>query len=436
MPLDKSLLNKIILPIGDMFFGGSYTRYVKEWKAYDLKSTEELGKIQENNLKNILSYASNKVPFYKNNGFKSLKDFPILTKDILRLSKEQLISSEYSSSKLTKHHSSGSSGVQSFTYMTKGHQFYIRALQTHWWKWSGYTVGDPLLQFGMSQNRAFVKRLKDLFYKCDYVKAFGLPNDELKEIIKRSKKRGHLFVTGYPSVINEFAKTALEEQVLNIKGVVSYGDKLFDGYRKNYIKAFGSDTQIIDTYGCAEGMLMASKKDLEYYYIMSPHVFIEIVDDDGKSVIDGEMGNVLVTCLTNYAMPIIRYKLGDLAIMLPKEEYPIERQLNYPLLKKVIGRDTDVVKTNKGINLSVHSFTGVIEHYHEIKQFKIIQNSLEEIVVEYIVENKDSSDTTIISEIKEKFLSLTHNCLNITFQKVEQIKPTKSGKPQIIEFNL
>ena len=93
-------------------------------------------------------------------------------------------------------------------------------------------------------------------------------------------------------------------------------------------------------------------------------------------------------------------------------------------------------QTNKGINLSVHSFTGIIEYYHTIKQFKIIQNNLEEIIVEYIVDNEDTFDASVINEIKDKFISLTQNCLNITFRKVEQIKPTKSGKPQIIEFNL
>ena len=122
---------------------------------------------------------------------------------------------------------------------------------------------------------------------------------------------------------------------------------------------------MIDTYGCAEGLLMAIKADENYYNIMSPHVKLEIVDDNGQPVTDGEMGNVLVTCLTNKALPIIRYKLGDLAIKLPKAEYPISRELNYPLLKKVIGRETDVVKTKNGTTLNVHSFTGVLEYYGE-----------------------------------------------------------------------
>ncbi len=436
MSLYNSLLNKIILPIGDAFFGGSYTKYLKEWEANDLKTEFELKVLQKKRLIKILEHAKRHVPFYENQTYSGLKDFPILTKDVLRNSKQNLISNEYNRAKLTEHHSSGSTGLQSFTYMTKDHQFYLRALQTHWWKWSGYNIGDNLLQFGISQKRSFTKRLKDFFYRCDYVKAFGLSEDELLDTSKRSIKRNKLFIAGYPSVINELAKSSLKTNFKNVEGVICYGDKLFNGYVKNISDAFGSSVNIIDTYGCAEGLLMACTKDLDYYYIMSPHVYIEIVDDNGNDVKDGEMGNVLVTCLTNHAMPLIRYKLGDLAIMLPREDYPKKRALNYPLLKKVVGRETDVVKTKKGITLNVHSFTGIFEHYQNIKQFKIIQNDLEHIFVEYILDTNYKSNTSTLKEIEKKFLDLTHNSLNITFCKVESIKPTKSGKPQIIESNL
>ena len=436
MSLYNSLLNKIILPIGTVFFGGSYSRYLKEWKTYDSKNESELNQIQEEKLNAILNYAIKHVPYYKNQASNQLKYFPVLTKDILRTQRQSLVSSEHKVSELIEHHSSGSTGVQSFTYMTKNHQFYLRALQTHWWKWSGYTIGDSLLQFGISQNRTFTKRIKDLFFRCDYVKAFGLSENELSEISTRSAKRKQLYIAGYPSVINELAKSSLALKSNNVHGIICFGDKLFSGYQKNMENAFGAHINIIDTYGCAEGLLMACKKDLPYYYIMSPHVYIEIVDDNGKAVKDGEIGNVLVTCLTNFAMPLIRYKLGDLAIMLPKEDYPKNKDLHYPLLKKIIGRETDVVKTKVGITINVHSFTGVFEHYQDIKQFKIIQNNLENIDIEYILDSGSKFTPATLKEIEAKFLDLTHNSLRVTFHEVEVITPTKSGKPQIIESNL
>ena len=106
------------------------------------------------------------------------------------------------------------------------------------------------------------------------------------------------------------------------------------------------------------------------------------------------------------------------------------------MLKKVIGRETDIVKTFKGLTLNVHSFTGVFEYYQEIKQFKVIQNDLKSIIIEYIIEEKNIYDHIILSEIKTKINDLTHHCLDITFIKKQHIAPTASGKPQIIESNL
>lgn len=437
MPLYIWFLNRVILPVGDFFVSGSYLKNLKLWQTYDQCSESELVDIQNKKLKQILEHAIGHVPYYQNMDSNELTDFPILTKDILRAHASYLISDQHHIADLDKHHSSGSSGIQSFTYMTNEHTFYLRALQTHWWQWSGYRMGSQLLQFGISQKRSVVKRLKDFFYRCYYVKAFGLSKSDLEKVVKHMSSSKNLFIAGYPSVIQELAKESSASNLkFDVKGVICFGDKLFDHYERDIKNAFGNEVRIIDTYGCAEGLLMACKYDLDAYYIMSPHVYLEIVDDEGKPVKDGEIGNVLVTCLSNYAMPLIRYKLGDLAIKLPKEAYPKHRKLNYPLLQKVVGRETDVVKTTKGITLNVHSFTGVLEYYQTIKQFKVIQNDLESIIIEYIAEENELVDTPVLDEIKSKINALTHHCLEITFSRKEYIAPSGSGKPQIIESNL
>ncbi len=437
MSFYKSFLNAIILPIGNTLIGGHYLKNINAWRKFDSLSEKNLHELQKQRLDEILDYAKKHVPYYIDKNASSIDTFPILTKSILREKTNELVSNEYDIDDLDVHHSSGSSGIQSFTYMTKNHTFYLRALQTHWWNWSGYEIGDNLLQFGISQKRTALKRLKDVFYKCTYVKAFGLSEKELEEtLLKISRKKG-VFIAGYPSVVNQLAKAAIAKDIkTDIAGIICFGDKLFDHYKKRMLNAFGETCKIVDTYGCAEGLLMACKHDLDYYYIMSPHVYLEIVDDLGKPVSDGKMGHVLVTCLTNKAMPLIRYKLGDLAIKLPEEEYPKNRAFNYPLLQKVIGRETDVIKTTQGITLNVHSFTGVMEYYQEIKQYKVIQNELERIRIEYIKDENRSFKESILVEIKNKLNTLTKNCLDIQFQEVKKIKSLKSGKPQIIESNL
>ena len=439
MSLYKAILNSVILPLGDLFTAGSYIRDLNLWRTYDSLSEKDLRQIQKDNLKSILKHASKRVPYYKDINYRkdlssegNLKRFPILTKDILRSHSDELISKHYNKSRLDVNYSSGSSGVQSFTYMTHKHKFYLRALQTHWWFWSGYQIGDKVLQFGISQKRGPIKKLKDFFYRCYYHKAFGISENEFTDIAKKLKANSIRFIAGYPSVINQLA--LVSEEGTKIDGIICYGDKLFNQHLKNIRKAYGEDVQIIDTYGCAEGLLMACRRDLEYYYIMSPHVYIEIVDDEGNAVPDGQMGNILVSCLTNKAMPLIRYKLGDLGIMLPKDKYPGQRGLQYPLLQKIVGRETDVIKTDSGKILNVHSFTGVFEYFQEIKQFKIIQRDLKSIRVEYIVDGALTDER--LKELENKFLMLTDSDLTITFVKVNSISATKSGKPQIIDATL
>lgn len=363
-----------------------------------------------------------------------LKDFPILTKSILRNHSDNLISREFAKNRLERNYSSGSTGEQSFTYMEHGHKFYLRALQTHWWTWGGYKPGETLLQAGMSLKRGFTKSSKDYFFKVKYMNAFNLKEKDVRAVLLKIKNKNPKHLAGYPSALNEIALTAIKEnKVYAFKSLISYGDKLFDTYRNNFKKAFKNPT-IINTYGCAEGLLMACTADISYYYIMSPHVFLEVVDDEGNPVNDGQRGNILVTCLTNFAMPLIRYKLGDLGIMLPLKNYPKKRKFQYPLLQEVTGRETEVIKAPNGNILIVHSFTGIIEFYNEIRQFKVIQTAKQTLTIEYITDSGEEISLKIQKEIEEKLLKLVANSMEITFMLVTYMAASPSGKPQIVEI--
>lgn len=423
--------------IGDFILGNLYLKTIKEWNNFDKMSEEKLIDIQNQRLEKTLLHAKKTIPFYinyfKNKPSGSIIDFPVLTKEILRSEKENLVSNLFKIKNLQKNYSSGSSGIQSYSYVEKNYKYFLQGIQTHWYIWKNYQIGDAVLQFGISPNRTFPKNIKDIIYNVQYVNAFSLSYDNMLMEAKKMITNKTKFIIGYPSAINEFAKVILENNLNHkIDGIITLGDKLFPHFVKNFNLAF-ENPKISDTYGCAEGLLMACSDDNPYYYIMSPHVYIEIVDDFGQLLPDGIMGNVLVTSLTNQAMPLIRYKLGDLAIKLPKEKCPKDRKYNYPMLEKIIGRETDLVYSNSGKILNVHSFTGIIEFYPEIKQFKIIQKEKSNIDFEYITDNNFNFTTEILIQIEEKINKLTESSLKIEFIKVDNIAATPSGKPQIIE---
>jgi phenylacetate-CoA ligase len=307
-------------------------------------------------------------------------------------------------------------------------------MQIHWWEWAGYKIGQPIIQTGITNKRGIIKRVKDILFNTYYFEAFSTDAKSAKKAFEWAKKRKRVFLGGYASslfVLSKFAKN--ESCKVDFNGAVSWGDKLFKHYKKQIKDSFNID--IRETYGSSEGFLISAQKDLEYMYIMSPHVYVEIVNDDGEEVADGELGHVIVTSLDAYTMPLIRYRIGDLAIKLPREKYPDVREFSYPLMERIIGRDTDLVKTVSGKYMVVHSFTGIFEYYDEIEQYCVVQKELKGIEILYIASVKFNEK--ILKKIEKQIFSyLNEDDFYILFKQVSHIKPTKSGKPQIIKSML
>lgn len=104
--------------------------------------------------------------------------------------------------------------------------------------------------------------------------------------------------------------------------------------------------------------------------------------------------------------------------------------MDFPILEKIIGRDTDIVKTRSNKFMIVHFFTGILEHFPEIKQFRVIQKNLDSIQFEYI------KDTGFNQSVLDKITQIIHEHLledfPIEYIEVESIPSTPSGKPQLI----
>ena len=429
------LLENAVLPLGDLVLGTSFIRSLNRVRTYDHLSAYELAALQAQRLQKTLHHASNYSAFYHE--FTSsveaspvdwLKSFPILTKGILReRSADLLTSPPYG---LIKKSSSGSSGVQSSIYLSSHELSFQRAMFAHWWNWTGYRIGDPMIQTGISLPRGFIKATKDRLFRIRYISAYSHKQGEIIRLLRSLQGRPPFCLGGYSSSLYLFSKIAEEEGIdgVRLRSVIAWGDNMFTQYRNTIERVFS--TRVFETYGCSEGLMIAAQKDVDYLYIMTPGVYLEILDDEGREVPDGKLGHVVVTSLTARAMPLIRYQLGDLAIKLPKSAYPKDRELNYPLLQKLIGRDTDIVKTRSGKFMVVHSFTGIFEHIPEIRQFRVIQRDLDAIVVEYIPGR--GFDLAILDTIKEKIHDGLGESLYLTFKPVANIPPTASGKPQII----
>lgn len=413
--------------------GTPYMSLIREWQQLEKLDAETIQTIQQKKLHEILSYAQRRVPGYQSISSEAkLHNFPIATKAMYRENEDQWIASGYIKGDLIIEKSSGSSGVQGKVYMSKAESMSEIAHQTYLWTWSGYQPGDLLLQLGMTPNRGVFKKTKDLLFRTYYKQAFNLNKDDvIKNLHTVQGRKVNIFFGGYASGLYEYAQIAKAQNMKGVcfKAVISWGDKMFDHYRGLIESQF--HCKVYDTYGTTEGFVIAGQCEYGTYHVLTPHIYLELLDDYGKEVAPGEWGYVVVTRLDAYAMPLIRYQLGDLAIKEdPNKSCDCGRP--FPMLRKIVGRDTDVVRLSSGKTLIVHFFTGIFEHIEEIRQFQVVQNEKDFFTIRYITELTDNKVVDVLKDVKRTMDEKAGETLRVYFERVEEIKPSPSGKPQIV----
>ncbi len=436
----QMLIKNIIYPLSDKLMGLSINKNLKKNRSTQWYTAAELSALQKKKLFAILSHCNNHIPYYQKlfkdysldiNGdlLNELKKIPILTKKIIKKHLPYDLTDK-TRKIFTVEKTSGSSGEQGEFFLDREAFSKIIAAQTLYWEWAGYSFGKRAIQTGINPERGIKKQIKDKLLLIKYSDAFKIDKEIIKETLNPFRNKKDVFFIGYPSSIYSYAKFAEELGIndVSFKAVISLGDKMFPHYRSLIENKF--NTEVFDTYGAAEGLMIAGECSEHKYHVLTPHVHIEILDENGKTVPDGTLGQVVITSLDNYLMPLIRYKIGDLAIK-SSNMSSCKCGRNLPIINKIIGRDTDVLYTPKYKILVVHFFTGIFEHFPEIKQFQVEQiKKGGEIQIRYIEGINFSKN--ILEKIKNKIYERAEEDFPLHFSNVEKIKPSPSGKPQII----
>jgi phenylacetate-CoA ligase len=122
-----------------------------------------------------------------------------------------------------------------------------------------------------------------------------------------------------------------------IKALLSFADRPPDDLRMLAREAW--DVPVFDTYSAGEfGVLALQCPDHEHLHVQSENVLLEILREDGSACAPGEVGRVVVTDLHNFAMPLIRYVIGDFAEV--GEPCPCGRGL--PVIRRIAGRSSNM----------------------------------------------------------------------------------------------
>jgi phenylacetate-CoA ligase len=206
------------------------------------------------------------------------------------------------------------------------------------------------------------------------------------------------------------------------KGIISTAMVLHSHERETIEKVFG--IKVTNRYGCEEVSLIACECEQHQGLHVNLDTLVVEVIRDGKQASPGEPGSIVVTDLTNYGMPFIRYKVGDVGIL---SERNCSCGRSFPMLQSVEGRAADYIVTPEGKYISGISLT---ENFAmllpEIKQLQIIQDRINHLLLRIVKANGYNNGT----EEKIRSLVLGRFGPNMTYELnyTDTIPQESSGK--------
>jgi phenylacetate-CoA ligase len=300
-----------------------------------------------------------------------------------------------------------------------------RALGSH-----GVRMTDKVLQF---RNTRHVYRDRYWFNHLGLMRRafvhFGEPIERKLEIIERERPT---LLQGYPSVLLDIMSHLPEQRLrrLPLRYLVSCGEVLDSHARRLLEEAF--QLPLINHYGAMEFGYMAWQcPEFEGLHLNEDMFIFEIVRD-GKPVADGEEGEVVVTSLHQFAMPFIRYRLGDRARILGRH-CPCGRGL--ASIEILMGRTTDRILRRDGSEANPHLFHLL---YHEVKglfQYQIIQRASDRFRVRFVPLSGTETEP-LWRLFQEKINQIMGYPVTIEFEQIERFSPSETGKLKLVQSEI
>jgi phenylacetate-CoA ligase len=430
--------------LGDRSFYPTYQQLIKnQWRPY-----KELKKDQEKQLRQIISFAYEYVPYYRNlfkdlglvpgnvRIIEDLEKLPVLTKDIIKIHWEELKPVNLSSMKYYTQATGGSTGTPLNYRLSKQDRFLGGALLYRGWGYGGFELGDRMVFLAGSsldigtKSRIFIKT-HELVRNIRKLSSFDMGETEMLHYAEVLNSFRPKFIRGYPSSLYFYAQWLEKNDiaVFSPDAIVTTADKLFPHMRDTIGRVF--NCQIFDEYGVNDGGVSAFEcPEHSGLHIDTERSVMEIVDGNGNQIVEGQ-GQVLATSLYNCAMPFIRYDPGD-EVFVTEGECGCGR--GHKLLKEIIGRTVDVLVTPEGKHVHGWFFLYFFWEYSKgIKEYQVVQNTVEEIEIKLVIE--DDFDAGQLDKIRSIILSKSSKW-NIQFKFVDKIERTGAGKYKFIINNV
>lgn len=382
-------------------------------------SREEVDQYSFNELKVIVKFSKQRIPWYTNSfasigdvdGSESLRDLlqslPILSRRQVQENFDGLYfkSPENNPADYVIQATSGSTGkpvsVMKFAPLYSAE---YDALTLTEWQLNKRDTSKTLSTFRIVQTE-----LEDapLGPPLSYIGATRVHTS--RSILKRSipellnelhrLRPDYLFVNGVVARQLALAQLDSDNEPIKIEQFLTVSDRIDPQLRTLIQEVFGG--RIIDRYSSEEfGYIALQCPVHDHLHVCSPSLVVEVVDEEGNACDVGVPGRVLVTSLHNFAMPLIRYDIGDIA----EFGEPCDSGFNWPVLNQVNGRIRDSITLPDGEFRLVTFFDSKMLGTRKLRDYQIVLFENAIVFLYHVNEELDESERADIeAELQNSF---------------------------------
>ncbi|HEV2150144.1 MAG TPA: hypothetical protein VGR37_22290 [Longimicrobiaceae bacterium] len=434
------MLNAYALRIEHHRYGPPYRSALRRLLQRERAPREELTAFQDRQVRSVVKAAYEHSRYYREvmdhhgvlpadiGGVRDLWKLPLLTKETVRERGADLLTGDTSTPGWLHGHTSGTTGSPLSLWYDRNTCVMTNAVDRRQKVWGGMTEVDWL---GVFLGRTVVppRESKPPFWRVNRVhrqvwfSSFHMAEENLDLYVREIGRRGLRFLEGYPSTLFIVARHVLRQGLrLPMRAVFTSSETLHSVQRETIREAFGCE--IFDFYGHAERVIFAAECEAHSGKHLSEEFgYTEVVDEEGRPVPDGEVGFLVGTSLHNHAMPLIRYRTGDLSSMVRE---PCECGRTLVRIRDVATKAEDIVVTPDGRMISPSVLTHPFKPFDQIIKSQLVQERPDHLLVK-IVASADFSPADE-RELRQRLAERLGTGIALEIVQVEDIPRERSGK--------
>jgi phenylacetate-CoA ligase len=470
--LYPTLVECVLLPAVGAFTRSKFSRLASRMRRFDRLPPERARQQQWESVRRILADAYEQVPFYRDRfaeaglhpaDIRTPDDLerlpPVTRQEITANFPDRITATEGDRSKWRFAATSGTTSQRMIVIQDFGKREGVRAAAMRSFTFSGLRLGSPYLEIppDVCNIQCGLKREPEPPL-LNYLKATGLKGwtdretwSTVRGLVERQVVYRRAALPSFDArgtcqpeeVLDGYLREIAAHRPAMLKALPAYllalarhirrkgstpppvgeirpmGSALAPSARRIIADAFGC--RVLEDYGSAElGSIGCECEPGNGLHLFSDLFYVEFVRD-GRRVGPGELGRLLVTDLTNRAMPLIRYDIGDVGLSLPEPCDCGRGTMRF----KVLGRVHDAIVSPQGRVVTEHEVSDFLYEYRGVEWFQLVQRAESQFDLQ-VVDDRDSP--LPLEDLSRDLAAFLGGNVRVSARRVRSIPPENGGK--------